>query len=118
MNNSPNVVWFQLLMPNDIAWVILLIKNGKSIWDQKKNLQEFNSNEVQRRKKPLFTAGEGTKRVFSQSTWNKEGLQYFYMAEKNWKEVYKSKEKMSILVNGWERWEPKDDRTRKNFERM
>ncbi len=115
MNNNPNLVWFQLLMPSNIAWVILLIKNSKAIWDQKKNLQKLDSNEVLARKKPLFTAGEGTKRVFGQSTWNKEGLQYFYTAETNWKEVYKSKEQMSVLVNGWERWEPEDDKTRKNL---
>ncbi len=37
-----------------------------------------------------------------------------YMAEKNWKEVYKSKEQMSVLIYGWE-WEPEDDKTRKNL---
>jgi hypothetical protein len=40
------------------------------------------------------------------------------MVEKNWKEGYKSKEQMSILVNGWERWEPEDDKMRKNLLRM
>jgi hypothetical protein len=40
------------------------------------------------------------------------------MAEKNWKEVSKSKEQISVLVNGWERWEPEDDNTTKKLLRM
>jgi len=28
--------------------------------------------------------------------------------EKNWKEVYNDKEQFSVLMNGWEIWEPKD----------
>ncbi len=61
-------------------------------------------------KKPLFTAGEGAKRTFGKSTWNKEGLKYFHSAERNWQEVYRSKEQISALVNGWERWEPGDNK--------
>jgi hypothetical protein len=73
----PNVVWFQLLTPSDIAWVILLIKNGKSIWDQKKNLQQLDSNEVQMRKKPLFTAEQGTKRVLGNQLGIRRGCSIF-----------------------------------------
>ncbi len=40
--------------------------------------------------------------------WNKEGLEFYYTAEKNWREVYNSKEQFSVLINGWENWEPKD----------
>jgi len=29
---------------------------------------------------------------------------------KNWKEVYNSKEEFTALVNGWEKWEPRDKR--------
>jgi hypothetical protein len=28
--------------------------------------------------------------------------------EKNWREEYNSKEQFSVLINGWENWEPKD----------
>jgi hypothetical protein len=29
--------------------------------------------------------------------------------EATWQEVYSDKEQMSVLVNGWEKWEPTDD---------
>ena len=40
--------------------------------------------------------------------WNKEGLAFYYTVEKNWKEIYNDKEQLSVLMNGWEIWEPKD----------
>jgi hypothetical protein len=40
--------------------------------------------------------------------WNKEGLEFYYTVEKNWREVYNSKEQFSVLINEWENWEPKD----------
>jgi len=40
--------------------------------------------------------------------WNKEGLAFYYTVEKNWKEIYNDKEQFSVLMNGWEIWEPND----------
>ena len=40
--------------------------------------------------------------------WNKEGLEFYYTVEENWREVYNSKEQFLALINGWENWEPKD----------
>jgi hypothetical protein len=40
--------------------------------------------------------------------WNKEGLEFYYTVEKNWKEIYNDKAKYYVLINGWETWEPKD----------
>jgi hypothetical protein len=34
--------------------------------------------------------------------WNKEGLEFYYTVEKNWKEKYNDKAKFSVLINGWE----------------
>jgi hypothetical protein len=45
--------------------------------------------------------------------WNNDGLEFFYTAERNWMEVYNSKEQLSVLVNGWEMWEPNNE-TRKD----
>ena len=58
--------------------------------------------------RPLFSSGEGRKRESGISVWNKEGLEFYYTVEKNWREVYNSKEQFSVLINGWENWEPKD----------
>ncbi len=40
--------------------------------------------------------------------WDKDGLEFYYTVEKNWKELYNDKVKFSVLINGWETWEPKD----------
>jgi hypothetical protein len=40
--------------------------------------------------------------------WIKEGLEFYYMAKKIWREVYNSKVQFLVLINGWENWEPKD----------
>jgi hypothetical protein len=86
-----------------------------SIWDQKKTPLLLDSDGRSMKQKPLFTSGEGKKRIFGKLTWNKEGLKYFHIAEINWQEVYRSKEQMSALVNGLERWEPDDDRKIKDL---
>jgi hypothetical protein len=45
--------------------------------------------------------------------WNNDGLEFFYTAERNWTEVYNSKEQFSVPVNGWEMWEL-NNKTRKD----
>jgi len=108
MKMNPNVVWFQLITPSDIAFVISMMKNGMPVWKRKTAL--FNSDELTKTKaKPLFTSGEGQKRKFGRTTWSKEGLKYFHKVEATWLEAYSDKEQMSALVNGWEKWEPTDD---------
>ena len=58
MKMNPNVVWFQLITPSDIAFVILLVKNRMPVWNKKKVL--FDVEESRKTKaKPLFTSGEG-----------------------------------------------------------
>ncbi len=47
--------------------------------------------------RPLFSAGEGRKRESGISMWNKEGLEFYYMVEKNWREVYNDKAQFSVL---------------------
>jgi hypothetical protein len=61
----------------------------------------------------LFTKGENLKRESGRTVWSKEGLNYYYTAEKNWKKVYSDKDEFSELCNKWEQWEP-DDKSRKN----
>ena len=112
MKMNPNVVWFQLITPSDIAFVISLMKNGMPVWKRKTAL--FESDHLRKTKaKPLFMSGEGQKRSFGKTTWSKEGLKYFHKVEATWLEEYSDKDKMSALVNGWEKWEPTDDLLKK-----
>jgi hypothetical protein len=108
MNMCPNVFWFQLVTPSNIAFVILLLQNGSPVWNKKKTL--FKTEESGRKEaRPLFTAGEEKKMSFGGTTWSKKGLKYFHTVEKTCWEAYRNKEQMSVLVNGQERWEPNDD---------
>ena len=112
MKMNLNVIWFQLITPSDIAFVISLVKNGMPVWRRKTAL--FESDDLRKTKaKPLFTSGEGQKRSFGKTTWSKEGLKYFHKVEATWLEEYSDKVKMSALVNGWEKWEPTDDLLKK-----
>ena len=84
---NPNVVWFQLITPSDIAFVISLMKKGMPVWKRKTAL--FESEDMKNTKvKPLFTSGKGQKRKFGKTTWSKEGLKYFHKVEATWQEVY------------------------------
>ena len=46
--SNVNKVFFQLVTPGDIAFVILLLKNGMPVWDRKKVL--FESEELRKKK--------------------------------------------------------------------
>ncbi len=76
----PDKLWFQLITPSDIAFVISLMKNGMPVWKRKAVL--FESDDLRKTKaKPLFTSGEGQKRTFGKTTWSKEGLKYYQKVE-------------------------------------
>jgi hypothetical protein len=113
MEQNPNKVFFRIVTPSKIMYVILLAKNGKSLGDQKKRQKNNPGMEGEKKQRPLFTCGEGKKRIYGKTTWNMEGLDYFYTVEKNSKDVYNTPKQFSALVNGWERWEP-DDKTKKD----
>ena len=108
MKMHPNKIWFQLITPSDIAFVISLLKNGLPMW--KKKAAKWDSDELRKTTaKPLFTSGEGQKRSFGKTTWSKEGIQYYIKTERAWHGSYNDGDQMSALVNGWEKWEPTDD---------
>jgi hypothetical protein len=87
MEQNPNKVFFQMVTPSNIAYVISLAKNGKSLWDQKKRQKNNPGMEGEKKERPLFTCGEGKKRTYGKTVWNMEGLDYFYSAGKNWNDV-------------------------------
>ncbi len=46
MKINPNKVFFQLVTPSDIAFVILLLKNGMPVWNRKKTCSELKRVQV------------------------------------------------------------------------
>jgi hypothetical protein len=53
---------FCMIIPNDIAYVCGIIKNGKDMWDQAKRRMNSHNTEPEKKAKPLFSTGEGKKR--------------------------------------------------------
>jgi hypothetical protein len=113
MTNEPNRPFFCYVTPSDIVYILSLSKNGKDMWDQTKKRKENPEARHEKRAKPLFSTGEGKRRESGKTVWNNDGLEFFYTAERNWTEVYNSKEQFSALINGWEIWEP-NDKTKKD----
>ena len=99
--------FLDVIGPNDIAYVIAVFKNSKDMWDQDIRIRESGMDAMENPEKkmtPHFTSGGGQKRVQGKSLWNKEGMNYFRNAEREWKEIYDRKDDMKVLYNGWEKW--------------
>ena len=103
MKANPGTNFLDITGPNDIAYVIALIKNGQVVWDQDIRTRA-EANPAEKKAKPLFTGGGGKKRIVGKSLWNKEGMIYFRTVEEQWKKIYNSREDMKILYNRWEGW--------------
>ena len=104
---SRGASYIDVIGPNDIAYVIAVFKNSKDMWDQDIRMRESGRDAMgnpEKKMKPHFTSGGGQKRVHGKSLWNKEGMNYFRDAEREWKEIYDSKDNMKVLYNGWENW--------------
>jgi hypothetical protein len=86
------------------VYVLAIIKNVKEMWDQAKN----PGTSPEKKARPLFSAGEGRKRESGVSVWNKEGLEFYYMAEKNLERGVQFQGAIFHAGHGWENWEPKD----------
>jgi hypothetical protein len=116
MKTKTNIVFFQLITPSDIAYIISVIKNGRPVWITKKKKLFEASVEPEKKPKPHFTLGKGQKRTFGKSSWSIEGKKYYHKVETTWKEAYANKAQMTALVNGWERWVPDDEELKKGKE--
>ena len=101
---NPGGQFFCKITPSNIVYVLVIIKNGKDMWDQAKN----PGTSPKKKAMPLFSVEEGRKRESGISVWNKEGMEFYYMVDDNWREVYNSMLQFSALINGWENWEPND----------
>ncbi len=70
---------YRIITPSDIAYVILLVKNGQEMWGLEIGVagnREKGDDEPKKKARPLFTSGMGKKRLFGVSLWNKAGLEY------------------------------------------
>ena len=100
--------FLHMITPSDIAYVCAIIKNGNDVWDQSKRRISTPDAEPEKKMTARFSTGKGKKRESGKSVWNDEGLEFYYQARKNWKDVWNNKEEFTALVNGWEKWEPMD----------
>ena len=44
------------------------------------------------------------KKELGKNLWTKEGIKYYNIGEKNWRNVYKDETFMRVLYGGWQRW--------------
>ena len=103
----PQTSFIDIIGPSDIAYVISIIKNSGEVWDQDVKMKEKGAKAMgsgEKKKKPLFTKGEGAKRLKGESLWNNEGRKYFASAEAKWREIYNDEEQMKVIYNKWEVW--------------
>lgn len=104
LEKNPGLCFLQFITPSDIAYIITLIKNGKTVWDQELMKKSRGSTEIKKKTRPLFTCGEGQKRLLGQSVWSDDGMEYYETARNNWIEVYKDEALFGDFCMGWEQW--------------
>ena len=104
---NPKTSFVDIIGPNDIAYVISIIRNSGEVWDQDVKMIEKGERVMgsrEKKKKLLFTQGEGAKRVKGESLWNIEGRKYFADAEAKWRVIYNNEDQMKVIYNKWEKW--------------
>ena len=91
--------FLDMIGPSDIAYVVTVLKNSKAAW------LHDTADKTAAIPKPLFTRGESKKRVFGNTTMNKDGQDYFKEGVKNWKKVFDpTSTGFSNLKSEWEQW--------------
>ncbi len=81
----PGISYLDVISPGDIAYVVVLMKNAREIWDQDLRLSaagEAAMASKEPKKKPKFIGGKGQKRMKGKSLWNKEGLTFLRQQRK------------------------------------
>jgi len=99
LSSSPGMSFLDMIGPSDIAYVVTVLKNSKAAW------LHDTADKTAAIPKPLFTRGESKKRVFGNTTMNKDGQDYFKEGVKNWKKVFDpTSTGFSNLKSEWEQW--------------
>lgn len=98
--------FLDIIGPSDVAYVIALLKNSKEVWLQAPKTEDDEIQEGnKKREKPVFTAGEGKKRVFGETTWSKSGKKYYEFGKSNWRDCFNPKHTdYKDLRNAWDKW--------------
>jgi len=112
--NNPGYTYLDIITPSDIAYVISLIKNSAHLWLLKKFDAHDDKDSEALAMKPIFTAGLNTKRTFGITTWNKDGIEYYNNALKNWERAFiKTNPQYIILQTYWDKWINDKDKGKK-----
>ena len=65
LKGNPGNSFLDFIGPNDIAYVIALVKNSRDMWDQDIRLRQLGAdlidNPPEKKIRPLFTGGGGQK---------------------------------------------------------
>ena len=97
--------FLDLISASDIAYVICLVKNSGGVWSQSLRQDDTEDNNDEDKVKPLFTAGQGKKRVYGETVWSQAGQDYYDKALKNWRHAYDTKNAhYGVLRTAWEAW--------------
>ncbi len=76
--------FLDIIEPNDIAYIISIIKNSKGMGDQDIQMQELGAEAMgnpEKKLKLLFSSGSSQNRTQGKSLWNQEGMKYFHRVE-------------------------------------
>ncbi len=85
---NPGYTYLDIITRSNIAYVISMVKNSGHLGLQKRNNVNGETSRPNKLVKPLFTAGQKTKRTFGVTTLNKMGIKYYNNAKKKWQEAY------------------------------
>lgn len=105
LSDTPGLTFLDIICPSDISYVISLIMNSKYVWLQQLKGNTKNQGPDSEKVKPQFTSGEGRKRIFGDTLWNKSGRDFFKDGIENWKPAYDpDTEDYHVLCTAWEEW--------------
>jgi hypothetical protein len=109
LTRSPGVSFLDIIGPSDISYINCIIKNSQEVWLEAITTERSNDEGGGQRKKksakPLFTSGEGKKRVFGECLWSNDGQHYYTYGRQKWAEAYdKTSPLYRILRDAWEKW--------------
>ena len=97
LQSNPDKTFLQMIHPSDIAFTILLIKNGEAHW-----IDEYkNKDNTGPKVKGLFNSDTQKKRTFGEVMWSAEGMDYFNNCKKNWDRTYADVERWEKLQEDW-----------------
>ena len=93
LQSNPDKTFLDMIYPSDIAFTILLIKNGEELWISEYKNEDNTGTKV----KVLFNSESQKKRSFGDNLWSAEGMEYFNKCKTNWDRTYADGERWEKL---------------------